>query len=554
MRIGLNNPQDFLALLVRRKWWVLVLFVTLSCAASILIYFLPHTYVSETLILVTPRDVPQDFVRDLIAGSPEERLRSIEQRILSRQTLLQIIREFENKLPEIQRLNIDDQIAKLRGQITIKFELEKGRNGQDLPLSYFRIFYQNQNPELAQKIASKLTTLFIEEDNKTRATQVFGTTEFFATELEKVKTDLTDSEEKLRDIKSTRLYELPDQRDANLRTLERLSMDKKSNSEALDRIATQRLTVESQMLTTPPTLPKNPLYAVVPQRGMSEKQKKIQQDLDDYRKAQAEYEDATSKYTDSHPDVKLTRARLEKVKQRLSPEVLALAMKDDEEDASSPTQNEAGEPNPAYQQLVAQLEGIKTELRVRQREKSWVEGEIAKYSARVDRTPQAEQDISDVARHNADLKKKYDDYNNKLSEARLAESLESKQKGSQFQIVDPANYPIAPTKPNKSAVAVGSILVSLLIALATAVGVDIARQKVWTQTQAEAFWGTPVLVEIPEIVTDLDLAVARKKRIGFATSSVVFALLYSVCLYGIYLKHSFILRQLDPVIQKLIYK
>jgi hypothetical protein len=94
----------------------------------------------------------------------------------------------------------------------------------------------------------------------------------------------------------------------------------------------------------------------------------------------------------------------------------------------------------------------------------------------------------------------------------------------------------------------------LLIALETPVGVDIARLKVWTQTQAEAFWGTPVLVEIPEIVTDLDLAVARKKRIGFATSSVVFALLYSVCLYGIYLKHSFILRQLDPVIQKLIYK
>src|SRR4029079_3698352 len=126
MRIGLNNPQDFLGLLFRRKWWVIFPFVALSCAVSILVYFLPHTYVSETLVLVRQRDVPQDFVRDLIAGSPEERLKSIEQQILSRQTLLQIIREFADKLPELQRLNIDDQITKLRGQITIKFELEKG--------------------------------------------------------------------------------------------------------------------------------------------------------------------------------------------------------------------------------------------------------------------------------------------------------------------------------------------------------------------------------------------------------------------------------------------
>ena len=98
---------------------------------------------------------------------------------------------------------------------------------QPLPLTYFRIAYQNQNPELAQKIASKLTTLFIEQDNKTREDQVFGTTEFLSAELEKVSQQLTESEDKLKQVKSSRQFELPDQRDANLRTLDRLAKTRK---------------------------------------------------------------------------------------------------------------------------------------------------------------------------------------------------------------------------------------------------------------------------------------------------------------------------------------
>ena len=226
MRIGLNGAQDVLALLVRRKWWAVTSFLALTCAAGVLTYILPKTYVSETLILVRPRDVPQDFVKDLIAGTPEERLKAIEQTILSRTNLIQILREFGDRLPEFGRLNMDEKVLKLRDQIKISFALEQSSR-KELPLTYFRISYQNQNPELAQRIASKLTALFIEQDNRVRESQVFGTTEFLSSELEKISEQLHESETKLKIIKSTRQFELPDQREANLRTLDRLGLDKK---------------------------------------------------------------------------------------------------------------------------------------------------------------------------------------------------------------------------------------------------------------------------------------------------------------------------------------
>src|SRR5262249_3118546 len=152
--------QDVGVLLLRRKWWVIAPFLAFTCAAGVVTYILPKTFVSETLILVRPRDVSEDFVKDLVAGSPEDRLKAIEQTILSRTNLIQILREFGDRLLEFERLNMDEKVLKLRDQIKITFAFEKS-SGKGLPLTYFRISYQNQNPELAQKIASKLTTLFI---------------------------------------------------------------------------------------------------------------------------------------------------------------------------------------------------------------------------------------------------------------------------------------------------------------------------------------------------------------------------------------------------------
>src|SRR5262249_24612438 len=202
----------------------------------------------------------------------------------------------------------------------------------------------------------------------------------------------------------------------------------------------------------------------------------------------------------------------------------------------------------------AQLQEVKTELRIRENEKTSIDSEIAKYSRFVANTPKTEQDIGEVVRQNDDLKKQYDDLKDKLGQARLAESLESKQKGSQFVVVDPANYPLVPTKPNKQILLLAGAFASLALSIALAAIVDVARQKVWTQSEIESFWGVPVLVDIPEIVTDSDQQVRRKRRMVHAASSLVGALAWSLCLYAIYLKHSFILDHLDYVLQKVVYK
>src|SRR5689334_22281631 len=104
--LNFTSIQDFLALFIRRRWWLIWPFAALSCAVAVFTYILPKMYVSDTLILIKPRDVPNDFVKDLIAGTTEQRLSAIEQRVLSRTNLVQILHEFEGQLPEYAQLNM----------------------------------------------------------------------------------------------------------------------------------------------------------------------------------------------------------------------------------------------------------------------------------------------------------------------------------------------------------------------------------------------------------------------------------------------------------------
>ena len=96
--------------------------------------------------------------------------------------------------------------------------------------------------------------------------------------------------------------------------------------------------------------------------------------------------------------------------------------------------------------------------------------------------------------------------------------------------------------------------VSLLLSVALAVIVDVLRQKVWTQSQVETFWGVPVLVEIPQILTDGDITAARRKKFTYTAYSMVAAVLWCACLYEMYHKQLFLLNLLDPVLQKVVYR
>jgi hypothetical protein len=165
---------------------------------------------------------------------------------------------------------------------------------------------------------------------------------------------------------------------------------------------------------------------------------------------------------------------------------------------------------------------------------------------RGENTPQREQEMASILRAHRELSHQYEDLKGKLVESELAESLESRQKGEDFVIMDPANYPTEPSKPDRLMILLGGLFFSLSfgVGLAYAVdffsfgvglayAVDFFDQTLWTHREVEELLGVTVLAEIPEIVTEEDLQDQKRRRwisllLLFLMVGIYFGAIYSV--------------------------
>ena len=103
------------------------------------------------------------------------------------------------------------------------------------------------------------------------------------------------------------------------------------------------------------------------------------------------------------------------------------------------------------------------------------------------------------------------------------ESLEQRQKGEQFRLLEPALPPGRPIAPNRRKL----ILMGLAGALGLAAGAVILAEKLHpsfhTVDGLHAFSHVPVLVSLPYIVTRVDIR-RRRWRFGLVALSAIFSL------------------------------
>jgi uncharacterized protein involved in exopolysaccharide biosynthesis len=134
---------------------------------------------------------------------------------------------------------------------------------------------------------------------------------------------------------------------------------------------------------------------------------------------------------------------------------------------------------------------------IRQRQQVVVT-QINDYEKRVERTPHREQELSMVLRDYENVQRSYQALLDKRQEAKIAESLERRQKAEIFRILDPANFPERPYQPNR----VLLILLGMAGGLAAGIGLAVFREQLDAsiKTEAdlvEASTGIPVLAVVP---------------------------------------------------------
>ena len=508
------NLDGVLAIWSRRKWLAILAFAVPLTAAFSIIAFVPNIYRSTATVLVDRQQIPEKFVSSTVTSALETRFHTISQEILSRSRLEALITRF-NLYPDLRKSQqFEDVIERMRRDI--KLELKsvdvKGQRGEATVA--FAIGYQGNDPATVALVANTLASFYIEENLKARERQATGTAEFLKVQLADTKSQLDSQEQKVSGFKRKHMGELPQQMDQNLLTLERLHAQLRLNAdnqlratERIQQLSSQLAEAES-LLTQQAYQSQNANGAVVVGPGETP---------DEARLRQKEQELATlqRQATDRHPDVIALKAEVEALRRevaearRARAEGKANEPKTDKPEMKAATSAAGAQLTPYVLRLKEALNEAQADRKVLKSEEARLRDGIASYQTRVENVPRREQEFIELSRDYESKRELYQSLMKRYEEALLAESMEQRQKGEQFRVLDPAIPRPEPSAPNRPRMLLIALVASLGLALGAVLLAEQFDTSFHTVDDLRGFSPVPVLVSIPRILTEGDVSRGR---------------------------------------------
>jgi len=485
---------------------------------------IPHKYKSEATVLVVQQQVPERYVTPTTSTAIGEALQAMTEEVLSRTRLMGIIDELHLYPRERAQLAPEQIIEKMRQTIDITPITSPDRKD----FTAFKIAFTTGDPHSAQEVTSRLTSLFIEENLRTRQDQATNTASFLSTQLETVKEKLSEQEARLKDFKMQHLGELPEQQQSNMAILATLQAQLQNVASSLGRAQQQKVYLESLLND----------YRTFASRGTplvtSGSGSRVLSPFEEARagltRLQSQREVLLDTYTPAHPDVVKVEAEIKK-QQSL---VESLRPKETPKGSEAQPGPATGVEDLPIAQVKSQLEANRLEIENLSKDDGKLQARIAEYQERLNATPVREQQLADVVRDYELLKLSYADLLSKKQQSQLAASLEKQEEGQHFQVIDPANLPQIPAGPKPLQIGLGGAAVGLLIGLGIAFLMEIRKNVFQSEKELMRSLGLVLVLEVPMMLTVPEKR-ARSWKSAFETvTSCVFALLICATEYYVY--------------------
>ncbi len=472
------HPLDYLSVVRRRKWWLMVP-VALSLVAGILLaVFWPKEYISEAKIGIVAPTLSPELLRGVSSLDREERQRAISQQLLSRQVLERVVRE--EKLDAARPV---EEVANwLRGRVDVKADQPIGRMENRNGVDSFGLGYVDSDRERAQRIANRLAYVFVEENSKTRTTRAENTSEVLGQQLQASLERLTQIEGQLRTKKEANMGRLPAQVGANIsmvdglrRSLDSYSMQLRTEQDRLNLVESQLDEMRRGTGSAPLTS-----SAAAAMHAAQSRRATLQQELSQTR---------ALGYTDKHPEIDRLKAEIAQAEADLT------AMKQ----PSGGAREDLLTADPVYRQRMADRDSVRLRINTLRAQSAQASAQIGQYQSRVEAAPMVEQDLASVSRDVELERVRYADIKTSYDRARSAEDLARKEGGERFSVMYPAGpgRPAAPGQELKLLLA--TLAFGVMLGAALAVGREFMDRSVYDARALQSEFDVPVLGEIPKI-------------------------------------------------------
>jgi uncharacterized protein involved in exopolysaccharide biosynthesis len=431
----------------QRRWWILIAAVLTTIAGTLTAYLMHPVYESSATILIEAQQVSDDLLnsgRDPGADAITQRVARARARVLSRQDLIRLIRQY-NLYPSQQRsLPLSKIVDTMRDATTIAAVDNAINLGQRTSNTIaIAISFDYDDPNKAQMVAQQFVDRFLEVDASTQAGQATDTVNFLTEQSNQIRGQIQAIESKILESKGQN------------GTILALGQSTGNQADDVARVDSQIVSLQAdttRLLATGGGVHSDTAVAA----------------------AEAQLRVAQAKYSDSHPDVLAARAQLDAARRAA---------------ASTPA---AADPT------TAQIAANRTQIAALQRARSMIQSSSSTTSAAQARAPLINAQIEQLQKQADNLRDQSVGIGTKMQAAEIQQRMETEQKGERLTLADPPVVPDRPTKPNRPVLILGSLVGGLALGAGIVLLIELLMHPIRGTGAVIHALGVPPLAVVPD--------------------------------------------------------
>lgn len=418
--------HDSLALLTnyaiaawRRRWYGLCLAWVICVAGWLAVERLPDRYQSSAQVNIDTtsmlRPLMAGIAADLSAGAMAQ-LNLVRQTLLTRPNLERIMRMTDLDLMAKSEVDKEEIMASLRSRLSVA----KGSGDDGL----FQISFVDKNPQVAHDVVQALLTLFVETNLGANREELATAQDFLENQLASLKRQLEAVEQEITqfELQNRGFLPGPGNYEEQLRQLRAQRSQMQAERSQADEMRNQLSGQLAQVA-----------------KGEAEEENKAAEHVVRITELKRQIEELLTRYTESHPDVILTKRLLEREEAALK----------ELGGANAVTGSTTGLGRLTSDQLrlqIAQQNALVVSLDQRIGQ---VDAEIAKLEALVAQIPEVATRHAQLQREYSVIQGNYQALTQRREAAVWAEEVDTKTQPVKFRVVEPPNVPAVPSGPDR---------------------------------------------------------------------------------------------------------
>ncbi|MGN6591128.1 MAG: GumC family protein [Sphingomicrobium sp.] len=195
------SPAYIWELVKRRSVWFAIPFLTLFVIGSFVALKWPAEYLSAGKILVLSPEIPTELVRPTVVSLANERIQVIQQRIMTRENLLNLAKKYSISAGWRAQIAGTEIVDFIRDR-TVLFPVEtKAQNDRKQAIA-FTVGFEYENPLVAMKVANEIMTMILSEDAKGRTANASETTKFLQDNVQRLEAQLSSLDHQIVTIRA----------------------------------------------------------------------------------------------------------------------------------------------------------------------------------------------------------------------------------------------------------------------------------------------------------------------------------------------------------------